>query len=126
MYSKTSRISSEVVLTRLIASTHRSTVYEATFDGKVVVMKFGFEKECRDSLKREAKLYRGRLRKLQGSVIPEFYGYYSGRLNRRLPELREREMGCIVLENCGRHIPGFKCLSFDQRYNLISISDALD
>ena len=84
-------------------------------------MKFKFGLKHRDSLKREAKLYRGKLRNFQGSVIPLFYGYYSGRLNRKLPDKREREIACIVLENCGKRVPEFDCLSYEQRYDNILI-----
>ena len=121
MYSTTSRISSEVTLTRFIAESDHTTVYEAISDGKEVVMKFKFGIKHRDSLKREAKLYRGKLRNFQGSVIPLFYGYYSGRLNRKLPDKREREIACIVLENCGKRVPEFECLSYEQRYDNILI-----
>ena len=45
MYSKMSNTTSEVVLTRCIVESPDSTVYEATFDGKLVVIKFGFTKK---------------------------------------------------------------------------------
>ena len=122
MYSTTSCISSDVTLTRLIAETDRTVVYEATFDGKDVVMKFGFDQERRDALKREAKVYRGKLRDLQGTVIPIFYGYYFGRMREKVYEYQERDMACIVLENCGNRLPSFDCLSYDQRYDNILIS----
>ena len=122
MYSTTSRISSEVTLTRLIAETDRTVVYEATFDGKDVVMKFGFDQERRDALKREAQIYRRELRDLQGTVIPIFYGYYFGRMKEKVYDYPERDMACIVLENCGNRLPSFDCLSYDQRYYNILIS----
>ena len=122
MYSTTSCISSEVTLKRLIAETDRTVVYEATFDRKDVVMKFGFDQERRDALKREAKLYRRKLRDLQGTVIPIFYGYYFGRMREKVYEYQERDMACIVLENCGNRLPSFDCLSYDQRYDNILIS----
>ena len=121
MYSTTSRISSEVTLTRLIAETDQTVVYEATFDGKDVVMKFGFDQERRDALKREAKVYRGKLRDLQGTVIPIFYGYYFGRMKKKVYDYPERDMACIVLENCGEELPSFDCLSYYQRYDNIFI-----
>ena len=34
-------------------------------------------------------------------------------------------MNCIVLEHCGKHIPGFKYLTFKQRYNTILLMTAL-
>ena len=121
MYSTTSCISSEVTLKRLIAKTDRTVVYKATFDGKNVVMKFGFDQERRDALKREAKLYRRKLRDLQGTVIPIFYGYYFGRMREKVYDYPERDMACIVLENCGNRLPSFDCLSYDQRYDNILI-----
>ena len=124
MYSTTSRISSEVTLKRLIAETDRTVVYEATFDRKDVVMKFGFDQERRDALKREAQIYRGKLRDLQGTVIPIFYGYYFGRMKKKVYDYPERDMACIVLENCGEELPSFDCLSYDQRYDNIFISIA--
>ena len=125
MYSTTSCISSDVTLTRLIAKSNRTAVYEATFDGKDVVMKFGFDQERRDALKREAQIYRGKLRDLQGTVIPIFYGYYFGRMREKVYEYQERDMACIVLENCGNRLPSFDCLSYDQRYDNILILNAL-
>ena len=125
MYSTTSHISSVVTLKRLIAKTDRTVVYKATFDGKNVVMKFGFDQERRDALKREAKLYRGKLRDLQGTVIPIFYGYYFGRMREKVYDYPERDMACIVLENCGNRLPSFDCLSYDQRYDNILILNAL-
>ena len=122
MYSGTSCISSEVTLTRLIAKSNRTAVYEATFDGKNVVMKFGFDQKRRDALKREAKVYRGKLRDLQGTVIPIFYGYYFGRMKKKVYDYPERDMACIVLEKCGEELPSFDCLSYDQRYDNILIS----
>ena len=122
MYSTTSCISSDVTLTRLIAKSNRTAVYEATFDGKNVVMKFGFDQKRRDALKREAKLYRRKLRDLLGTVIPIFYGYYFGRMREKVYEYQERDMACIVLENCGNRLPSFDCLSYDQRYYNILIS----
>ena len=122
MYSTTSHISSEVTLKRLIAKTDRTVVYKATFDGKNVVMKFGFDQKRRDALKREAKVYRGKLRDLQGTVIPIFYGYYFGRMKEKVYDYPERDMACIVLENCGNRLPSFDCLSYDQRYDNILIS----
>ena len=124
MYSTTSCISSEVTLKRLIAKTDRTVVYKATFDGKNVVMKFGFDQKRRDALKREAKVYRGKLRDLQGTVIPIFYGYYFGRMKKKVYDYPERDMACIVLENCGEELPSFDCLSYDQRYDNIFISTA--
>ena len=125
MYSGTSRISSEVTLKRLIAETDQTVVYEATFDRKDVVMKFGFDQERRDALKREAQIYRGKLRDLQGTVIPIFYGYYFGRMKKKVYDYPERDMACIVLENCGEELPSFDCLSYDQRYDNILILNAL-
>ena len=124
MYSTTSCISSDVTLTSLIAKSNRTAVYEATFDGKNVVMKFGFDQKRRDALKREAKVYRGKLRDLQGTVIPIFYGYYFGRMKKKVYDYPERDMACIVLENCGEELPSFDCLSYDQRYDNIFISIA--
>ena len=75
-----SNTTSKVVLTRCIVESPDSTVYEATLDGKLVIIKFAFTKNRRDLLKREAGLYVNKLHKLQGTVIPIFYGFYYGRL----------------------------------------------
>ena len=102
----------------------RTAVYETTFDGNDVVMKFGLDQEHQDALMREAVLYREKLRDLQGTGIPMFYGYYFGLLNEDFYEYQGRKMGCIVLENCGEELPSFDCLSYDQRYDNIFISTA--
>ena len=125
-----SNTTSEVVLTRCIVESPDSTVYEATLDGKLVVTKFAFTKNRRDLLKREAGLYVNKLHKLQGTVIPIFYGFYYGRLKESVGWLETRRVNCIVLEHCGEHIPGIGCLSFEQRYDtillMIVLSDTLD
>ena len=125
-----SNTTSEVVLTRCIVESPDSTVYEATLDGKIVIIKFAFTKNRRDLLKREAGLYVNKLHKLQGTVIPIFYGFYYGRLKESVGWLETRRVNCIVLEHCGEHIPGIGCLSFEQRYDtillMIVLSDTLD
>ena len=130
MYSKMSNTTSEVVLTRCIVESPDSTVYEATFDGKLVVIKFAFTKNRRDLLKREGGLYVNKLHKLQGTVIPIFYGFYYGRLKESVGWLETRRVNCLVLEHCGSHLPGFGYLSFNQRYDttlvVIALSDTLD
>ena len=125
MYSKMSNTTSEVVLTRCIVESPDSTVYEATLDGKLVVAKFAFTKNRRDLLKREGGLYVNKLHKLQGTVIPIFYGFYYGRLKESVRWLETRRVNCIVLELCEEHIPGFGCLSFEQRYNTILLMTTL-
>ena len=105
--------------------TRDSKVYEATFDGKLVVIKFGFTKKRRHSVKREAGLYVNKLHKLQGTVIPIFYGFYYGRLKESVRWLETRRVNCLVLEHCGEHIPGFVCLSFEQKYNTILVMTTL-
>ena len=89
----------------------RTAVYETTFDGNDVVMKFGLDQERQDALMREAVLYREKLRDLQGTGIPMFYGYYFGLLNEDFYEYQGRKMGCIVLENCGERLPSFMCMT---------------
>ena len=130
MFSRMSSITTEVVLTRCIDDSRDSKVYEATFDGKLVVIKFGFTKKRRHSVKREAGLYVNKLHKLQGTVIPIFYGFYYGRLKESVGWLETRRVNCLVLEHCGSHLPGFGCLSFNQRYDttlvVIALSDTLD
>ena len=125
-----SNTTSEVVLTRCIVESPDSTVYEATLDGKLVVTKFAFTKNRRDLLKREGGLYVNKLHKLQGTVIPIFYGFYYGRLKESVGWLETRRVNCLVLEHCGEHIPGIGCLSFEQRYDtillMIVLSDTLD
>lgn len=83
MYLTTSHISSEATLTRLIAESARTAVYETTFDGNDVVMKSRLDQERQDALMREAVLYREKLRDLQGTGIPMFYGYYFWAAERR-------------------------------------------
>ncbi|PAV22779.1 Proteophosphoglycan ppg4 [Pyrrhoderma noxium] len=116
-----SNTTSEVVLTRCIVESPDSTVYEATLDGKIVVIKFAFTKNRRDLLKREAGLYVNKLHKLQGTVIPIFYGFYYGRLKESVGWLETRRVNCIVLEHCGEHIPRIGCLSFEQRLEIFDL-----
>ncbi|EIW64084.1 uncharacterized protein TRAVEDRAFT_110356 [Trametes versicolor FP-101664 SS1] len=44
-------------------------------------------------LRREASMYTGPLRKLQGKVVPVFYGFFTG-------NVEGVDIGCIVLEWC--------------------------
>ena len=76
MFSKMSNITTEVVLTRCTDDSRGSKVYEATFDGKLVVIKFGFTKKRRHSVKREAKLYSSKLQKLQYPYSMDFIAGY--------------------------------------------------
>ena len=43
-------------------------------------------------------------------------------MREKVYEYQERDMACIVLENCGNRLPSFDCLSYDQRYDNILIS----
>ena len=81
------------------------------------MIKFGFTKKRRHSVKREVNLYSSKLQELQGSVIPIFYGFYCGLLKESVGWLETRRVNCLVLEHCGEHIPGIGCLSFKQRYD---------
>ncbi|KAI0639833.1 hypothetical protein C8Q77DRAFT_1152776 [Trametes polyzona] len=54
-----------------------------------------------EALRWEAKMYTGPLRRLQGKVVPVFYGFFSGRVE-------NIEIGCIVLEWC----PGNDWMTF--------------
>ena len=89
------------------------------------MIKFGFTKKRRHSVKREVKLYSSKLQELRGSVIPIFYGFYCGLLKESVRWLEARRVNCIVLEHCGKHIPGFKYLTFKQRYDTILLMTAL-
>lgn len=62
-------------------------------------------------LEREAKFYENDLRHLQGTVVPEYYGFYKGKAD-------GFELACMILEYCGGH-GGVDMNDF--RYVLVSL-----
>jgi len=58
-----------------------------------VFIKWARSKERMEELKREGDFYCSALRKLQGAVVPNFYGYYATDRGR---------FGCMILERMDR------------------------
>ncbi|KAH9940245.1 hypothetical protein B0H21DRAFT_755161 [Amylocystis lapponica] len=98
-----------------------STAFRATLfrdDGRLVadvVCKFVHGKRNFKRLRREAVMYRGRLKDLQGKVVPKFYGVYEGET------VKKKLTGCIITQFCGElsEVPFFG-LSWDSKIALIS------
>ncbi|TDL16460.1 hypothetical protein BD410DRAFT_901996 [Rickenella mellea] len=59
-----------------------------------VVVKFDFHNSRHMDLVKEAKYYENQAKKLQGTVVPTFFGIYHATVN-------ERVITCLVLEDCG-------------------------
>ncbi|RDB27035.1 hypothetical protein Hypma_005104 [Hypsizygus marmoreus] len=82
---------------------NHSTVFLASLDDSTqVALKFALDSQSRSDLDIEAKNY-GCLRKLEGSVVPIFYGLFKAQgqsLGRN-----DNEIFCIMLEYCGERLP---------------------
>lgn len=96
---------------------------EIEFDGQpaLVVCKLIVSKEegiHHANLRHEVDLYQNQLKPLQGTVVPEFYGIFTGALLRSSKTSQERAT-CILLENCGEAIS--YCLEDLKEHQLIFI-----
>lgn len=74
--------------------------YERFPNGIVVICKL--VKGNLTRLKREAELYCGQLKPLQGIHVPHFFGLYLGR--HTTEDDVNMPIGCIILEDCGSRI----------------------
>ena len=61
-----------------------------------VFIKWARSKQRMEELKREGEFYCSTLRKLQGVVVPNFYGYYAA------TDPRLHGIGCMILEQMDR------------------------
>lgn len=81
---------------KIIHDSRHSTTYRVSINNKKYVLKLSVpdsRSSCRD-LEFEARAYQEMLVQLQGTVIPKFYGYYTGQVGLD-------SIGCIVLQDCG-------------------------
>ncbi|KII85341.1 hypothetical protein PLICRDRAFT_178430 [Plicaturopsis crispa FD-325 SS-3] len=90
-----------------ISITNHSKVYRAMMANQAVVLKFSvpnkldrFDKRSSLDIEDEARAYRGKLQTLQGTVVPRFFGYFKAETQLK------REIGCLVLEDCGERVGG--------------------
>ncbi|EIW74711.1 hypothetical protein CONPUDRAFT_77975 [Coniophora puteana RWD-64-598 SS2] len=68
---------------------------DSQWDGKdSVICKAGYGRKCAEKLKKEARIYSGKLSSLQGICVPRLYGSYSG-----LTE--DGRLAVLVMEDCG-------------------------
>ncbi|KAH8111279.1 hypothetical protein DFH11DRAFT_626465 [Phellopilus nigrolimitatus] len=106
-------------VTSKIRAGYHTAIYRAILatqgDETNVVLKFYLEENSIADLKREAAVYTGQLRDLQGVVIPRYYGLYVGG--------NEGECGfaCIVLEDCGECLKDlFEKHSIEERIEILN------
>jgi len=52
-------------------------------------------------LEEEARMYCNELKRLQGRIVPKFFGFYTGKRERFFPRLATAPMACMILEDCG-------------------------
>lgn len=71
-------------------------------------------------IRREAQLYVSpdHLLKLQGSVVPQFYGYYECKVQ---VEEREVDMGCMFLEYCGQRVSSKSLKDRDIQLSVLTV-----
>lgn len=99
------------LILRTVHDSAHSVVYRALIDDRQVIIKRSVYNGPKDrsytDLETEAHVYRVTLAKLQGTVIPHFYGFY------RSPKDSNEKICCIVLEDCGNSVPCFYKLNAD-------------
>ena len=52
-------------------------------------------------LEEEARMYCNELKRLQGCVVPKFFGFYTGKRKRFFSRLATAPAACMILEDCG-------------------------
>jgi hypothetical protein len=65
-----------------------------------VVLKMAYGTEHITSLEREARMYENELHRLQGTVVPVYYGLYHGQTESRYQSGLREKVACMVLEYC--------------------------
>ncbi|EIW74713.1 hypothetical protein CONPUDRAFT_147686 [Coniophora puteana RWD-64-598 SS2] len=68
-------------------------------DTESVVCKAGYGKKCTDKLRKEALIYGRKLSGLQGTCVPQIYGYYTGYT------AEDGRLSVLVMEDCGQPLP---------------------
>ncbi|KAH8111266.1 hypothetical protein DFH11DRAFT_1546666 [Phellopilus nigrolimitatus] len=87
-------------LSMLLRTDSRTLIYRASHNGRDIILKLRFGKDDIEDLVEKDKAYLrlpGR-EELEGKVIPAYLGFYSGK------DKGQREIGCIVMEDCGENI----------------------
>ncbi|KAF8058192.1 hypothetical protein FPV67DRAFT_1428381 [Lyophyllum atratum] len=118
--SSSSQTSLHATADTLLHHNEHSTVYAATLEHcqSPVVLKLALGLESLEDLKREADNYENALNKVQGTIVPQFYGFYEG----RCASHSRWRVGCLVLEHCGKPVDGkFKDLSMDERLDILNV-----
>lgn len=98
-----------------IHTAHLGPLHGEYYPG-VVILKTAEGADQVQHLTREAEMYKGPLRHLQGKVVPKCFGYYTGKRN-------GVDLGCLVLEYCSGpnpvlHLKQFKYVVF---FNLLTL-----
>ncbi|KII85396.1 hypothetical protein PLICRDRAFT_700930 [Plicaturopsis crispa FD-325 SS-3] len=110
------------ILHTIHESTH-SIVYRASIDGQQVILKRSVYHPRRHSsyidLEAEADVYQANLVRLQGTVIPHYYGFYQS------SDDSEEKVCCLVLEDCGDPVPSFYGLPADVKLKIMQLVKTL-
>lgn len=76
---------------------YRGTLSEPVEGKPFVVCKVAYGQNAMAVLKREAELYQGKLKQLQGVRVPTCFGYFIG-------DKDEGLTGCLALDYCGEPV----------------------
>ncbi|KAK7052415.1 hypothetical protein R3P38DRAFT_3595205 [Favolaschia claudopus] len=71
-----------------------------TEPGDVCAVKIAFGEEAIEEMRREAGFYQHELGSLQGTVVPNFFGFWTG-------QAQGQPMSCIMLEYCAGPTPHY-------------------
>ena len=104
-------VTQELVLREIIRDSEPA-VYRGTLDGTPVVVKIALNYDI-GRMRKESRNYSG-LEDLQGTVIPRCYNYFTG--STRKGEREPIDIGCLILEDCGKAVEHFPRLKLKDRY----------
>ena len=99
----------------------KSSVYEGMLEmgpcipiDVVYKIVFGSDPDKLDDLNDEATFYTTKLKALQGSTVPKFYGLFAGMYTKALG--RKRRMACLLLEFWGAPMKSLKICPMRLRF----------
>ena len=101
----------ELVLQEIVRDS-QPAVYRGTLNGMSVVVKIIIDRDI-SKLRSEAKNYFV-MEDLQGTVIPYCYNYLTGSI-RIEGKRKPRDIGCLILEDCGESVEDFFSLKLEEK-----------
>ena len=101
----------ELVLQEIVRDS-QPAVYRGTLNGMSVVVKIIIDRDI-SKLRSEAKNYFV-MEDFQGIVIPYCYNYLTGSI-RIEGKRKPRDIGCLILEDCGESVEDFFSLKLEEK-----------